>query len=199
MPADRTRVTLPWLVPALVVVVSLAVGGGLLARELYRPPEQPVDAVIATPTSTPLPPDQQPGSPMVRLARGAATHPEGEPVRRLLQAYFDAINGRNYERWKTTVTVERVAVKPKREWLTEYRSTRDGNILVYRIETAPQGRLQVLVAFTSTQDVADAPPGLPATCVHWRLALPVLREGGQWKLDTVPAGTTPEREPCPQS
>jgi hypothetical protein len=107
-----------------------------------------------------------------------------------------SINGRSYERWMTTVTADRIRVQPRREWLTAYRSTRDGSIIVRRIETTPDQRLQVLVSFTSTQDPADAPVGLPVACIRWNLALPLQRENGQLKISTVPAGTTPERSAC---
>ena len=186
-----------WLVPVLVAVVALTVGGGLLVRELYRQPESTDRQVVAAlPPETSLRPDQQPGPRTVELTADAVAHPEDEPVRALLQTYFDAINDRSYDRWKTTVTTDRVRAKSQSEWLAEYRSTQDGSIIVYRIESTPQNGLQVLLAFTSTQNVADAPPNLPEACIRWRLALPVVREGGQWKVDTVPSGTVPESAKC---
>lgn len=200
MPATPPPGPLRLLVPVLIVVVSLTVGGGLLARELYQPPRQGGDIHdlrAAVPTTTkPVPPVRQPGPAKVEFTGDAAAHPNAEPVERLLREYFDAINTRDYDRWTTTVVAERVRAQPREEWLANYRSTRDGSILVYRIEAAPEGGLTVLLGFTSTQDVADAPPRLPEPCIRWRLALPLTRQYGEWRIDTVAEGSTPEYTSC---
>ncbi|PRX48459.1 hypothetical protein B0I33_104275 [Prauserella shujinwangii] len=196
MPPSPTPNPLRLLVPVLVVVISLTVGGGLLARELYHPPAGRSQEPVTASTTSSLGPERQPGSSRVDLTTDAAAHPESEAVRRLLQAHFDAINERDYDAWTTTVVWSRIEAQPREEWLVNYRSTRDGSIVVHRIEAGPDERLNVLVAFTSVQDVADAPPDLPEPCIRWRLNLPLAREQGAWKLDTLPAGTTPERTPC---
>ncbi|NIJ13536.1 hypothetical protein FHU38_003880 [Saccharomonospora amisosensis] len=195
MPATPSPGLLRWLVPVLIVVVSLTVGGGLLARELYQPPRRDDGPATSVRATTPWPPGRQPGSPKVGFTGDAAAHPEAEPVRRLLQEHFDAINARDYDRWARTVVAERTQTQPRPEWLANYRSTRDGSILVYRIEAAPNG-LTVLIGFTSTQDVADAPPELPEACIRWRLALPLARQHDGWRIDTLPAGSTPEYTSC---
>lgn len=183
--------------PVLIVVVSLTVGGGLLARELYQAPQGSAEEeAAATPTTTSLAPEQQPGSSRVELTADAAAHPEAEAVRTLVQTHFDAINARDYDLWSTTVVTERVQGQPRRDWLANYRSTRDGSIRVYRIESAPRDQLTVLLAFTSVQDAADAPSELPEDCIRWQLAFPLTAEEGGWKIDTVPAGTVPERTRC---
>lgn len=198
MPAIvNASVSSRWLVPVLIGVVSFALAGGLLARDLYQRADS--DAAIgpvSLPTTTSLAPEQQPGSPLVKLTPDAARHPHDETVRRLLQAYFDGINGRNYDRWKTSVTSERVRAKTERQWLRDYRSTQDGNILVHRIETAHDDTMRVLLSFTSTQDIRDAPVILPRRCIRWWLALPIALEQGHWKIDTVPPGTVPEMAAC---
>jgi hypothetical protein len=78
-----------WLVPVLIVVVSLTVGAGLLARELYRLPDDSAAQTVTVPTTSALSPEEQPGPPMVELAPGAAAHPAHESVRQLLQTHFD--------------------------------------------------------------------------------------------------------------
>lgn len=188
--------TLRWLVPVLIVVLSLAVAGGLLARDHYQRQAPRHTGAVSLPHSPSLALEDQPGSPLVQLTPDAANHPHDETVRRLLQAYIDGINGRNYERWKTAVTAERVRSKPEEQWLVDYQSTKNGSILVHRIETAPEGKLRVLLSFTSTQDVSDAPLQLPEPCVRWWLAWPLALERGHWKIDTVPAGTVPEMARC---
>ncbi|UQS26529.1 MULTISPECIES: hypothetical protein [Amycolatopsis] len=184
-----------WLVPVVIVVVSIMVGGGLLARELYRLPEAAPDAILAQ-TSPARPLAEQPGPGIVELTPDAAAHPQNATVRGLLQTYFDSINNRDYELWKTAVTRERVQAKPKSTWLNDYRTTKDGSILVYRIDPVTDDELRALVGFTSTQDVKDAPAELPEPCVHWRLVLPLALESGAWKVDTVTGSTTPELSRC---
>lgn len=182
--------------PVLIVVVSVTVGVGLLVRELYRIPAAEQGPLESRQAAASVSPARQPGPATVELTADAAAHPDGDEVRRLLQAHFDAINSRNYDLWTTTVVSERIEAQPRREWLSSYRSTRDGSVVVRRIEAAALGRLNVLVGFVSTQDVADAPPDLPEPCIRWQLTLPVSRAEGPLKLATVPAGTTPERSAC---
>ncbi|WP_179775979.1 hypothetical protein [Amycolatopsis endophytica] len=184
-----------WLAPVVIVVVSIMVGGGLLARELYRLPESAPDAILAQ-SAAPRPIEQQPGPGTVELTPDAAAHPQNTAVRAVMQAYFDSINNRDYDLWKTAVTRERQQAKPESTWLKDYDSTRDGSILVYRIDAVPDKQLRVLVGFTSTQDPADAPPELPEACVHWRLVLPLTLESSAWKVDAASGSTTPELSRC---
>ncbi|MGH3434516.1 MAG: hypothetical protein ACRDQB_16950 [Thermocrispum sp.] len=185
-----------WLLPVLIGVVSLAVAGGVLAREFYQRERAQTRPTVELPAATSLKPAEQPGSPEVSLTPDAARHPHGETVRALLEAYTNGINERNYERWKTAVSAERIADKPEQKWLEGYRSTRNGSILVHRIETGPDDALRMLFSFTSTQDLADAPPTLQSTCIRWRLMLPIVRQNGQWKIATVVPGTIPESRRC---
>lgn len=185
-----------WLIPALVVVLSLTVAGGLLARELYRQPSEEPILPVTQPLSSSLRPSEQPGPRTVGLTADATAHPQHEQVRAVLQSYFDAINNRDYGQWASSVSAERRQNKTRNEWTGEYRSTKDGSILVYRIETVEPAQLRVLVAFTSTQELSDAPVGVPETCIHWWLILPVVLQDGRWRLDAVAPGTTPERQKC---
>ncbi|NIH87800.1 hypothetical protein FHX45_004693 [Amycolatopsis granulosa] len=184
-----------WLVPVVIVVVSIMVGGGLLARELYRLPETVPDAILAEST-TARPLAQQPGPDTVELTPDAAAHPRSAAVRTVLQTYYDSINHRDYDLWKTVVTRERIQARPRSTWLNDYGSSRDGSILVYRINPVSDAELRVLVGFTSTQNAEDAPPELPEPCVHWRLVLPLALESGTWKVDAVTGSTTPELSRC---
>ncbi|WP_306999360.1 hypothetical protein [Amycolatopsis thermophila] len=190
-PVARPR----WLAPVVIVVVSIMVGGGLLARELYRLPETTPDAILAQ-SSAARPLEQQPGPGTVELTPDAAAHPQNAAVRTLLQSYFDAINNRDYDLWKTAVTRERSQAKPRSTWLADYSTTRDGSILVYRIDAVNDKEMRVLVGFTSTQDQKSAPAELPEPCVHWRLVLPVTLESSAWKVDTVTGSNTPELSRC---
>lgn len=192
---------LRWLVPVLIVVVSLTVGGGLLARELYQEADLSSSITVAgirpqSPVTASLPPQQQPGSPTVELTRDAAAHPDAGTVRDLLQANFDAINAGDYDAWASTVVAERIAAQPRDVWLRDYQSTKDGSILVYRMQQTADQRLTVLIGLTSTQDVEDAPPDTPSGCIRWHLTYRLVESSGEWKIDTLPEGTTAEYEAC---
>jgi hypothetical protein len=177
------------------VVLSVTIGSGLLLRELYRPAvvEQPSTAP-PLPESSSLSPSEQPGPGLVVLSPDALDHPQSPAVNTLIQDYFDSINSKDYPKWAVAVSAERRQTKSKAAWLSDYRSTKDGSILVYRVETVSPGQLRVLVGFTSTQDLADAPQGFPETCIRWRLVLPVVSEENRLRVDVMPG--TPERERC---
>lgn len=180
----------------VVVVVAVTVAGGVLARDFYQR-ESPPQAVVELPATKALKPSEQPGLDTVQMTPDAAQHPYTATVRRLLQAYFDGINGRSYERWRISVSAARVKDMPEAKWRNDYQTTRNGSILVRRIESAPDGTLRILLSFTSTQKVADAPTELPSGCIRWDLMWPLAYELGEWRIAAVPPGTVPEFRRCP--
>ncbi|MEV6911408.1 hypothetical protein [Amycolatopsis sp. NPDC051071] len=192
----RPSVRQRWLIPVVVVVISLTVGIGLLARDLYRRPEAPIAEPIVSAAPSSVAPNEQPGPPVVEITPDVFAHPQYQNVRQVLQGYFDSINDRDYPKWTSVVSRERAKTKTATEWKKDYQSTRDGSILVYRIEPGAPSSLRVLVAFTSTQDVDDAPVYLPEACIRWRLVLPLRLESGSWRVDTTDGGTNPEHERC---
>jgi len=129
-------------------------------------------------------------------AADASAHPLYETMRGLLQTYFNAINGRRYELWRTVVSTRRAKLQPEKDWLAAYHSTHDGSIVVYRIESSPTGTAKILLTFTSVQNPADAPLELPEKCIHWKIVFPVDLEDGAWKLDSGPASSVPQHEKC---
>lgn len=187
-----------WLIPTLIVLLSLTIGGGLLIRELYRPVTADVpgeNLMTSAPVTTTLSSAEQPGSGVVGLTPDAAVHPQSAAVHVLLQNYFDSINKRDYRLWTAAVSAERRATKTETEWRADYKTTHDGSILAYRIETVAVGQMRVLVGFTSTQAVSDAPVGMPEPCIHWQLTLPVVVENGNLRVD-VTTTNAPEHEKC---
>lgn len=185
------------LLPVVVLVAAVAVAGGLLAREVYqRSTDQPVVAATGSTGTTSTPPSDEPGDPTVRLARDAATHPDGQQVQKLLQSYFDALNDHNYDHWRVLVTNRNLQQRPQAVWESAYRTTRDGTITVQRIEAAPGGGLLVMINFTSTQDPALAPPDKPESCLRWHVVYPLVWESGGLKVDSSAAGTSPQDDRC---
>ncbi|MFI5592903.1 hypothetical protein ACIA5G_48185 [Amycolatopsis sp. NPDC051758] len=192
-PSSRQR----WLVPVVVVVLSVTVGAGLLARELYRRPDQPADDTSAP---APAPSSASGGAPVaadaVEMTDDARAHPQADAVRKLLQQYFQAINTKQYPLWISVVSAQRVAEQSQTAWRNGVRTTKDSDALVYRIERGSGTSLRVLVGFTSVQDREDAPLFFPEPCIKWRLVLPVIVEKASLKIDSVDKGPQPEHEKC---
>ncbi|HWD07030.1 MAG TPA: hypothetical protein VG674_31770 [Amycolatopsis sp.] len=185
-----------WLVPVLVVVLSVTVGGGLLARELYHPPVTTPDDAVATTAPTSVSPGEEPGPTQVEVTDDASRHPQDAAVRQTLQMYFDGVNHHDYDQWVQAVTTDRAKAYPEDKWRKGFRSTKDGSILLYRIEPGAKNSLRVLVGFTSTQSLDEAPDGFKYPCIRWRLVLPMVYERGSYRIDTVQSETQPEHERC---
>jgi hypothetical protein len=184
-----------WILPVVLVAVLVTAAAGLVARAVYT---RPVDAATAAivPNANPVPPADQPGDPTVTATTDAAAHPLYEPVRALLQTYFDAINARHYDKWRTVVSARRAKFQPEKDWGVAYRSTRDGSITIYRIESGPSDAARILLSFTSVQDPKDAPLELPERCIRWKVIFPITLEDGTWKLDSGPTSSAPQHESC---
>jgi hypothetical protein len=171
-----------WPLPLLIVLVigaGAAAGYGL--RELAAQTSggqggAPTAQSIITTTA----PGNEPGPRAVELVPDVKADPRGADVKALLQRHFDAINNGDYEAWQATVTRQRAAGFPKQRWLDQYRTTKDGTILVHRIEPTTTGSV-VLISFTSTQDRTMAPDQQSA-CLRWRVGYLVVRERDQLRL-----------------
>ena len=119
----------------------------------------------------------------VELSQDAAAHPLAPAVRSLLQRHFDAINNRDYAVWASTVVARRSREMPESKWQSDYVSTKDGSILVHRIEPSQEGTV-VLISFVSIQGAAQAPTSLPgSTCTRWWVSYRVVTERGQPRID----------------
>ena len=171
-----------WALPVLAVLV---VGAGAVAGLGIR--ELGTKGVASSPTTTApslqTTAGQPPGPGIVQLSQDAAAHPQADPIRSLLQRHFDAINNRDYAAWTSTVVSRRSREMPEPKWQADYASTRDGSILVHRIEPSADGPI-VLLSFTSTQQAAQAPASLPgSTCTNWWVSYRVVVERGQRRID----------------
>ncbi|MFD4670156.1 hypothetical protein ACFWNN_10505 [Lentzea sp. NPDC058450] len=183
-----------WLVPAVVVITGAAVAAGMVGRALYLRPAEAAGSP-AVPSSSVVGP--LPGSAEVRLSPDSFTHPDRTAVQRVLQAYFDSINTLDFPGWRSVVSAKRVSTQREETWIAAYESTRDGGMVVQRIESDVLGRrLRVLISFVSTQDVAKAPPAFPEKCIRWRVVYVMTWEGGALKVDDAPESRTPQMEKC---
>lgn len=182
----------------VLLVAAASVGAGLLARQLYtRTAAEPVPMVGPT-SAAAVPATGPPGDPTVRLTADAAEHPDRDAVHVLLQRFFDATNQHRYNQWRTTISSAGLAkADPESSWLSKNESTRDGSIVVQRIDPAPGGGLRVLLTFVSVQDPKKAPPELPDSgCVRWQIVYPLVRENGSFKIDFSREIGTAQMERC---
>jgi hypothetical protein len=184
-----------WVLPVVLVAMIITVAGGLVAREIYVQPVASAPAAV-TPDPQPLPPGEQPGDATVQGLRDATEHPLYETVKTLLQTYFDAINGKRYDRWQAVVSLKRAKSQPEQDWLAAYRTTKDGSIVILRIESGPAESAKVLLTFTSVQDPRSAPLEMPERCIKWRVVFPLAVEDGEWKLDAGPTSSAPQHDKC---
>jgi hypothetical protein len=167
------------LLVVTVVVLVGAAGVGLLLRDQRS--ATAVGGSRSVVTKTP-PPPAEPGSRTVVLVEDAALHPDAAEIRKVLQKYFDAINAGDYTMWRSAVIPQWARDTSEAAWHTQYRSTLDGSVVVHRLEPRTGGGLLALTSFTSLQNPADAPPGIPARCLRWWVSYPLVGEGEAVRL-----------------
>jgi hypothetical protein len=179
-----------WLLPVLLITVIATALGALVARGLYTDPDPSTPAAVE-PSPSAVPPSEQPGPPEVRGTADATTHPLYNTLRPVLQQIHDAINTKDFASWAAVSTAARRAQTSEEAWRDDYSTTRDGTIVVYRIEIDEDKTVSVLMTFTSTQDPKKAPPEMPVSCIVWNVVWSFAEEKGQWKLGAGPSSRHP--------
>ncbi|MFC3894407.1 hypothetical protein ACFOWZ_23245 [Lentzea rhizosphaerae] len=115
----------------------------------------------------------------------------------MLQKYFDSINDRDFSAWRGVVSARRGSATGEAAWVSAYETTRDGGVVVQRIESdVVARRLRVLISFVSTQEVSKAPVALPETCIRWRVVYVMVWEDGELKVDEAPENRNPQMSKC---
>lgn len=112
----------------------------------------------------------------VDISAKAAEHPRADEIQAVLQQYFDGINQRDYDAWAQSVDAQQSADRPSDQWVNEYSTTQDSNILIVAIGDNP---FRVRVDFTSNQTIEFAPKDLPLTCIDWKLTYRLQDEDGK--------------------
>lgn len=181
----------------LVVVVSAV--AALIVRDIYH--QQPDSAATGTgapPSASSLPSSEQPGPSTVAYTQEFAGYPQHNLALNVLQAYFNAINDKQYDEWVSVVTPSLAAEQTRQAFLDGYKSTRDGSIYVYRVDSAPNNGVRVLVSFTSVQALGDAPQNFPHTCIRWQVVLPLAwdAKAKQYEVDAGITGSSPQKQAC---
>lgn len=189
------RSWLKWGIPLAVVVLLAAGGGGvLLAQQVYYAGDtQRVRSVPGIPAQS-GPVVSRSG---VEYSPDAAAYPDQRIIEGLLDNYFDGINRKNYELWKSTVPPSKWRELPESKWSDDYGSTRDYEMKVHRIDPGQDRSALVMLSFKSEQDIEDAPPQVKAHCVLWDVVYPVVvDENGNAVLDISKLPNSAIAVPC---
>jgi hypothetical protein len=198
VPSDPSRPNRWWIAPVLGVVVVATAAAALVVQGVYQ--QQPANSapVVVSTGSSSVPRGAEPGSSVVSVTPDVVKFAQHTEVQQLFQAYFDAINTKQYDKWRSVVTSDLADEEPRALFLNGYRSTRDGSIVVYRVDNAPDRGLRVLLTFHSVQAVADAPAKFPYGCVAWQVVSPLSWDTQQkgWKIDAGVTGASPQGNAC---
>lgn len=168
-----------WLAPVIGLIVLFTAGAGLAAHSLYHASGSATGAPgsgTTTTNSAGLTPTPSPSANSTTpvLAADAAAYPQSAKVADALNSYFDAINHHAYQSWRAAVTaaVANEQGSSEADWRTNFRTTSDTDIMIYRIDVSSNGQLQALVSFTSNQSPQFSPDKKSA-CDHWRIVYPL--------------------------
>jgi hypothetical protein len=198
VPSDPSRQNRWWIAPVLGVVVVATAVTALLVHGVYQRSAANAAPLVVSTGSSSVPHSAEPGPSVVTVTPDVLRFAHHTEVQQLFQTYFDAINAKQYDQWRSVVTSDLAEEEPRAQFLSGYQSTRDGSILVYRVDSAPDNGLRVLLSFHSTQDVADAPAKFPYGCVAWQVVSPLSwdSDDNQWKIDAGTTGESPQGKPC---
>lgn len=170
----------------------------LVVHSIYHQPQGAAANPGVAPGQSAVPSSAQPGPSTVAFAPDFANYPQHSQLLSVLQTYFNAINDKRYDEWLTAVTPTLAAEQTRQSFLDGYHSTRDGSIFVYRVDTAPQSGVRVLLSFTSVQALQDAPQNFPHTCIRWQEVLPLAWDpkAKQYEVDAGITGSSPQTQVC---
>jgi hypothetical protein len=185
---------LKWGIPLGLVVLLVAAGGGvLLAQQEFAGSQRASQRERAAQAAG----SERTSRSGVVYSADAAAYPDQRIIEGLLDNYFDGINRKNYELWRSTVTPSKWSELPKSKWGEAYGSTRDFDIRVNRIDPAQDRSALVMLSFKSEQDIEDAPPQVKARCVQWNVVYPVvLSATGNAQLDISKLPNSSIAAPC---
>lgn len=192
------RSWLKWGIPLAVVVLLAAGGGGvLLAQQVYYGERESRSPGIESAPGVVGVAQQKVSRSGVEYSPDAAAYPDQRIIEGLLDNYFDGINRRNYELWKSTVPPSKWRELPLNKWNDDYGSTTDFDMKVHRIDPGQDRSALVMLSFKSDQDIADAPPQAKARCVQWDVVYPVVvDEAGNAVLDISRLPNSATAVPC---
>jgi hypothetical protein len=141
-----------------------------------------------TPSFTPTLPPQ----PALVQVDSTVSPTTAAAVQPLFTRYYSAINTKDFATWSTTVTSSRLKEQSETQWRQGYQSTQISNVTITSVTAGNGDGSRVSVTFTSTQDVAEAPPDLKVPRICWSLVTTVVYLGGPQQVigSQVPGSVT---------
>jgi hypothetical protein len=110
-----------------------------------------------------------------------------------MSQYFQAINGRNYAAYLATLSPGNAPAA--RHFQIGFQSSRDSDVLITGITTAPDGRPAADVTFTSRQQPQDGPEG--ESCTNWHVTMYFDGSAGTYTIGAPPNGYKAAYQACP--
>jgi hypothetical protein len=195
--ARRGALALP-IVVLIIVVAAAAAGAGTWfaighARAGGPPPVLPASSPAgasspASSASTPAPP-----AGLATLAPAAALYPGAVAIEKVVNRYFQAINGRDYAAYQATQSPG--TAMSESQFLAGFKSTRDSDVLITGITSGFDGRPAADVTFTSRQQPQDGPEG--ETCTNWHVTMYFDGSAGTYTIGAPPNGYKAAYQACP--
>jgi hypothetical protein len=191
---------------AVVVVVMLAVGGGVFALVWSltgRPSAAGAPGQATSPASPAATTSTAPAAPApagsaatsaVALSPAVAGNPAAARVQALLDRYFAAINAHDYNAYSSLLDARMRQQDPESTFSSGYATTRDSVEELTAISAAGAGELAATVTFTSHQSPADSPD--ESSCTVWRITLYLLPRGDSYLITTAPPGYRASYQSC---
>jgi hypothetical protein len=127
------------------------------------------------------------------LAPAAARYPGATAIQAIISQYFQAINSRNYAAYLATLSPGNAPAA--RHFQIGFQSSRDSDVLVTGITTAPDGRPAADVTFTSRQRPQDGPEG--ESCTNWHVTMYFDGSAGTYTIGAPPNGYKAAYQACP--
>jgi len=110
----------------------------------------------------------------------------------VITEYFQAINGRDYASYLATQSAGMALTS--QQFATGFESTDDSNVIVTNIATAPDGRPEADVTFTSRQQPQDGPNG--ESCTNWQVKMFFAGNPGTYTIGAPPADYRASYQSC---
>ena len=191
--ASPNRSTITWLIPIVMLIAVAALVGGLIARQFYAA-SQPPSGSPSTPDPNPTTstPPSGPQNPLtVAFTAEAKNHPMFVQAQQTIQTYFNSFNDHHFNEWQSAVTPREAATQTSEGWERGSSSSKDGDLVVYRLDTTPVG-VDAFVTFQSNQRADQSPDG-KSTCLNWWMVWEmVTTKSGGLLID----GVNPRYQPC---
>jgi hypothetical protein len=181
----------------IIVVAAAAAGAGTWfaighARAGGPPPVLPASSPAAASSPASSASTSAPPAGLATLAPAAALYPGAVAIEKVIDRYFQAINGRDYAAYQATQSPDNAMTAS--QFQAGFESTRDSAVLITGITSGFDGRPAADVTFTSRQQPQDGPEG--ETCTNWHVTMYFDGSAGTYTIGAPPNGYKASYRAC---